>query len=49
MGLKNFTDDSTDRLLIKFKLKIKNDLDTKNNIKHIFPPLYDESDNVIML
>ena len=53
MGLKNFTDDSTDRLLIKFKLKIKNDIDTKNNIKNIFPPLYDESDNesdnVIML
>ena len=54
MGLKNFTDDSTDRLLIKFKLKIKNiDKDTKKNIKNTFPPLHrednDNTSNIIIL
>lgn len=56
MGLKNFTDDSTDRLLIKFKLKIKNiDIDTKKNIKNTFPPLHrdrednDNTSNIIIL
>ena len=46
MGLKNFTDDSIDRLLIKFKLKIKNiDIDTKKNIKNTFPPLHREDND----